>query len=155
MAAEMFFLVSGARDCAGPRPDRDKSTMRRVKRNRKSNRPTKAAQPPAAPSGIRIRNAIACSSMMMLAVNPTLVGAVGLGEMQVKSSLGQPLAATVPLRLAAGETLSKDCVGRSWPVLSKEFSDSAADGQCAGCGFARQAIRTGPFSARVLHMFRE
>ncbi|MFQ5634965.1 MAG: FimV family protein [Gammaproteobacteria bacterium] len=70
----------------------------------------------AAPTGQRTssrqiaRKSIACSSMMMLAVNPAPVGAVGLGDMELNSRLGEPLEATVPLNLGAGESLPKNCV---------------------------------------------
>ncbi len=53
---------------------------------------------------------IACGSMMLLAMNPGRVGAVGLGEIHLKSRLGQPLEATVPLILGDGESLRQDCV---------------------------------------------
>ncbi|MFW2405343.1 MAG: FimV family protein [Gammaproteobacteria bacterium] len=57
-----------------------------------------------------MRKTIACGSMMMLALNPAQVGAVGLGEVDLKSRLGQPLEATVPLTLREGESLPKNCV---------------------------------------------
>ncbi|RLB60114.1 MAG: hypothetical protein DRH08_15885, partial [Deltaproteobacteria bacterium] len=46
----------------------------------------------------------------LLIINPAQVSAVGLGEMNVKSQLGQPLNATVPITLAAGESIPKNCV---------------------------------------------
>lgn len=57
-----------------------------------------------------VRKTIACGSMMMLAFSPAQVGAVGLGEVQLKSRLGQPLEATVPLTLREGESLPQNCV---------------------------------------------
>lgn len=57
-----------------------------------------------------VRKSIACGSMMLLAINPGHVGAVGLGNMNLKSRLGQPLEATVPLTLNKGEYLPKNCV---------------------------------------------
>jgi len=56
------------------------------------------------------RKSLIYSSMALLAINPVAVNAVGLGEISVNSHLGQPLDATVPLTLAAGESIPKDCV---------------------------------------------
>ncbi|MBT8442917.1 MAG: hypothetical protein KJO76_11065, partial [Gammaproteobacteria bacterium] len=67
-------------------------------------------QPACGTSRLAIRKTIACGSMMMLALNPAQVGAVGLGEVELKSRLGQPLDATVPLTLREGESLPKNCV---------------------------------------------
>lgn len=61
-------------------------------------------------SGLTVRKSIACGSMALLAINPAPAGAVGLGEIQLKSTLGQPLEAVVPLTLNAGESLPKNCV---------------------------------------------
>lgn len=49
-------------------------------------------------------------SIAMLALSPTVVNAVGLGEAQPRSALGEPLRATVPMRLANGEALRPGCV---------------------------------------------
>ena len=57
-----------------------------------------------------LRQSVAYGSMMMLAFNPAQVGAMGLGDMHVKSRLGQPLEASVPLTLGAGESLPKNCL---------------------------------------------
>ena len=68
---------------------------------------------PAVSVGTRpgpLRRSLIYSSMALLAVNPAQVGAVGLGEMNVSSYLDQPLNATVPIVLAAGESLPKNCV---------------------------------------------
>lgn len=46
----------------------------------------------------------------MLALAPAAVNAVGFGEAQLRSALGEPLRATVPLRLANGEVLRPGCV---------------------------------------------
>ncbi len=56
------------------------------------------------------RRSLIYSSMALLAINPVAVNAVGLGEMSVNSHLGQPLDATVPFTLAAGESIRQDCV---------------------------------------------
>ena len=66
--------------------------------------------PASGNSRLAVRKTIACGSMMMLALNPAQVGAVGLGEVELKSRLGQPLNATVPLTLREGESLPKNCV---------------------------------------------
>jgi LPXTG-motif cell wall-anchored protein len=57
-----------------------------------------------------VRKTIACGSMMMLALNPAQVGALSLGEIELKSRLGQPLEAIVPLTLREGESLPGNCV---------------------------------------------
>ena len=57
-----------------------------------------------------LRNSIACGSMVLLTANPLLVSAAGLGEVALKSQLGQPLHATVPLTLGPGESLSENCI---------------------------------------------
>lgn len=48
--------------------------------------------------------------MILLAMNPGHVGAVGLGDLQLKSRLGQPLEAVVPVTLGKGESLPENCV---------------------------------------------
>lgn len=58
----------------------------------------------------RVSKSLAYGSMALLAVAPAPVGAVSLGEIELKSKLGQPLNATVPLSLRAGETLAENCV---------------------------------------------
>ena len=68
---------------------------------------------PTSDSSIRpgpFRRTLIYSSMALLAINPAAVNAVGLGEIRVNSHLGQPLDATVPVTLTAGESLPKDCV---------------------------------------------
>jgi Tfp pilus assembly protein FimV len=57
-----------------------------------------------------LRNSLIYSSMALLAINPVAVNAVGLGALTVNSHLGQPLDVTVPVTLAAGESMPKDCV---------------------------------------------
>lgn len=57
-----------------------------------------------------LRRSLIYSSMALLAISPTQVNAVGLGELNVQSSIGQPLNAVVPITLAAGESLPKNCV---------------------------------------------
>lgn len=57
-----------------------------------------------------IRKSLIYSSMALMAINPIAVNAVGLGPITVHSHLGQPLEATVPVTLAAGESMPKDCV---------------------------------------------
>ncbi|RMF99197.1 MAG: hypothetical protein D6727_00675 [Gammaproteobacteria bacterium] len=54
--------------------------------------------------------ATACGSIALLALGPATGFAVGLGELRLNSALGQPLRATVPLRLAAGEAVAANCV---------------------------------------------
>jgi len=56
------------------------------------------------------RRSLIYSSMALLAINPVAVNAVGLGEISVNSHLGQPLDATVPFTLAAGESIPQDCI---------------------------------------------
>lgn len=55
------------------------------------------------------RSVVAASGVALLGLAPT-VPAVGLGQLQTRSSLGQPLRATVPLQLAAGESVRPGCV---------------------------------------------
>jgi hypothetical protein len=63
-----------------------------------------------ATSRMTLRQSVAYGSMMMLAFNPAQVGAMGLGDIHVKSRLGQPLEASVPLTLGDGEALPKNCL---------------------------------------------
>ncbi len=58
----------------------------------------------------RAAKSLAYGSMALLAIAPAHVGAVGLGEIELRSQLGQPLNATVPLILSDGETLPANCV---------------------------------------------
>ncbi|MDJ0928695.1 MAG: hypothetical protein QNJ73_13745 [Gammaproteobacteria bacterium] len=46
----------------------------------------------------------------MLALSPAPGMAVGIGDVKLNSRLGQPLRATVPVRLASGEALTTGCV---------------------------------------------
>ncbi len=55
------------------------------------------------------RSVLSCS-LFMLALGPAPVGAVGLGELTTHSTLGQPLRATVPLRLGNEERVSSKCI---------------------------------------------
>ncbi len=57
-----------------------------------------------------LRKSLIYTSMALLAINPAQVSAVSLGELNVNSRLGQPLNATVPITLAPGESLPKNCV---------------------------------------------
>lgn len=57
-----------------------------------------------------LRKSLIYAGMALLAINPAQVSAVGLGEMQVNSQIGQPLDAAVPVILGPGESLPKDCV---------------------------------------------
>ncbi len=57
-----------------------------------------------------LRKSLIYASMALLIINPAQVNAIGLGEMQVNSRIGQPLDATVPVTLGSGESLPKDCV---------------------------------------------
>ncbi len=54
--------------------------------------------------------AVACSSIALLALGPVSSFAVGLGELRLNSRLGQPLRATVALRLGVGETPNPNCI---------------------------------------------
>ena len=57
-----------------------------------------------------LRKSLIYGSMALLIINPAQVSAVGLGEINVKSQLGQPLNATVPVTLAPGESMPQNCV---------------------------------------------
>jgi LysM repeat protein len=49
-------------------------------------------------------------SMALMTLNPSQVGAIGLGDIVLESKLGEPLRATVSLKVAQGEILPGDCV---------------------------------------------
>ncbi len=57
-----------------------------------------------------LRKSLIYTSMALLAINPAAVNAVGLGELNVNSQLGQPLDATIPITLGRGESLPRNCV---------------------------------------------
>ncbi len=63
------------------------------------------------------RSVLGCS-LFMLALGPAPVGAVGLGELTTHSTLGQPLSATVPLRLGNEERVSSNCVATTGGATS-------------------------------------
>ncbi len=54
--------------------------------------------------------ALVYSSMALLSLGPIPVAAVGFGDIQLRSGLGEPMRATVPLRLAPGEAIAPSCV---------------------------------------------
>jgi hypothetical protein len=54
-----------------------------------------------------------CGGVAMLVMAPVRVDAIGLGNISLKSVLGQRLQATVPMRVAAGETVASNCVTTS------------------------------------------
>lgn len=60
-------------------------------------------------TSLRTRSLV-CGSLMALVMTPGTASAVTLGELSARSRLGQPLKAAIPLRLAAGETISSQCV---------------------------------------------
>ncbi len=60
-------------------------------------------------TSLRTRSLV-CGSLMALVMTPGTASAVTLGELSASSRLGQPLKAAIPLRLAAGETISSQCV---------------------------------------------
>jgi LysM repeat protein len=49
-------------------------------------------------------------SMALMTLNPSQVSAIGLGDIVLDSRLGEPLRATVSLKLPQGEILAGDCV---------------------------------------------
>lgn len=54
------------------------------------------------------------SGLCLAAWLPMAASALSLGELNVQSRLGQPLNASVPVRLAPGETLAPECVTQSF-----------------------------------------
>ena len=71
------------------------------------------AEPTASDTDARpgpLRKSLIYTSMALMAINPAAVNAVGIGELKVNSKLGQPLNATVPITLATGESIPKNCV---------------------------------------------
>ena len=54
--------------------------------------------------------ALACTGVALVAMQSAQVGAVGLGNINLKSGLGQPLRATVPITIGAGEAVKAGCV---------------------------------------------
>lgn len=83
------------------RPSRD----RRTHFHRLS---AEAAAPPAQVRYGRTLHTLACTGAIVAVLGPA--HAITLGDITVHSSLGQPLDATVPVRLAAGEYLGATCV---------------------------------------------
>ncbi|MEO8444516.1 MAG: LysM peptidoglycan-binding domain-containing protein [Gammaproteobacteria bacterium] len=76
---------------------------------------------PSLPLPVRFTDTLLRRAVRQLACGPALTGslllvlapatqALTLGEISVRSTLGQPLNATVPVRLASGETLAAACV---------------------------------------------
>ncbi len=59
------------------------------------------------------------AGIAMLSLAPAAVTAVGLGDIQSQSSLGEPLRASVPLSLASGESVRPGCI----TVPPKQQSD--------------------------------
>ena len=59
------------------------------------------------------------AGIALLSLAPAAVTAVGLGEIQPQSSLGEPLRASVPLSLASGESVRPGCI----TVPPKQQSD--------------------------------
>ena len=64
------------------------------------------------PASLRapLTRSILCTSVALIALEPGIAAGVSLGELDVESRLGQPLNATVPIRIGAGESLTKACV---------------------------------------------
>jgi len=56
---------------------------------------------------------IICSSMAVLAMNPGKVDALNLGPIDIRSAVGQPLRAVVPVIVDKGEVLSNACIATS------------------------------------------
>jgi pilus assembly protein FimV len=48
--------------------------------------------------------------MALITLNPSPAGAIGLGEINIESRLGEPLRATVPMSVAPGESLPANCI---------------------------------------------
>ncbi len=61
-------------------------------------------QPPA------FTRSLLLGGVALLSMSPAPVNAIGLGEITLESRLGQPLRATVPMRVAKGEILPANCV---------------------------------------------
>jgi hypothetical protein len=55
---------------------------------------------------------LVCAGVAAFALSPLPATALNLGELATTSRLGQPLTATIPVRLAAGEMLDGRCVSR-------------------------------------------
>src|SRR5689334_4846716 len=55
----------------------------------------------------RLARSLACAAVLALA--PGAVGAIALGEPQVRSALGEPLDARIPVTLAPGESIQPSC----------------------------------------------
>ncbi len=64
-------------------------------------------------------------SMAALVMAPVQAGAVALGDITVRSTLGEPLQATVPLKTSKGETLVPNCI--SVPNRSNSGLDGLKD----------------------------
>jgi len=69
------------------------------------------ARPRPADRGPRT-GSIICAGVAALALSPLPATALTLGELATGSRLGQPLRATIPVRLAPGETINDRCVTR-------------------------------------------
>ncbi len=72
-------------------------------------RPSCASQASASVVGPVARSAV-MGGIALLTMAPGVVNAVGLGEARTTSALGEPLRATVPMRLSAGEIVRPGCV---------------------------------------------
>jgi pilus assembly protein FimV len=57
-----------------------------------------------------VTRSLLIGSMAILAMNPFPANAIGLGEIEIESRLGEPLRATVPMNVSAGETIPANCV---------------------------------------------
>ena len=91
--------------------------MRRPRQSRRLNHPTRPAVRqipvrPEQPASLIVRPGTGTSLLagsLLLILAPS-VHALTLGNINVRSALGQPLNATVPVRLGAGEALASACV---------------------------------------------
>ena len=84
---------------------------------------------------MRIRN-IAVGGVALLGLAPAIVNAVGLGDLQTHSALGEPLRVSVPLKLANGESVRPDCITTPPP--------KAGDLRQPGSTKVRTSAVTGP-----------
>jgi hypothetical protein len=57
-----------------------------------------------------VRQSLVCSSLALLALNPGHLHAVTLGEIELRSALGEPLNAVIPIQLGRGEMLTPNCI---------------------------------------------
>lgn len=82
----------------------------RTRRNKRKNRLTHSVAQGQATGGHERQIVVSTlAGMALLAASPS-VHALSLGEINVRSSLGQRLDASIPVQLAAGESLASGCI---------------------------------------------